>query len=195
MMPIYTLLNISNHYADDDARSMTPSRNTRRYTLRSVPSSPGRSFFPLCLDIVVLKQLRPDIMLPMGGMYIFGAILYAARSVLHNTYSFSLNLFFYSKFRFFCFTFLLNFNFYFSLLDGASLFYLYLFVNFYFSILTFLLTFNVTFLFQIFTFLWGQVSVLQCSATFFYFHFSLLLPHSENHLPAQVSRMSLPWQL
>ena len=30
---------------------------------------------------------------------------------------------------------------------------------------------------------------------FFYFHFSLLLPHSENHLPAQVSRMSLPWQL
>ena len=104
-------------------------------------------------------------MLPMGGMYIFGAILYAARSVLHNTYSFSLNLFFYSKFRFFCFTFLLNFNFYFSLLDGASLFYLYLFVNFYFSILTFLLTFNVTFLFQIFTFLWGQVSVLQCSAT------------------------------
>ena len=104
-------------------------------------------------------------MLPMGGMYIFGAILYAARSVLHNTYSFSLNLFFYSKFRFFCYTFLLNFNFYFSLLDGASLFYLYLFVNFYFSILTFLLTFNVTFLFQIFTFLWGQVSVLQCSAT------------------------------
>ena len=30
--------------ADADARSMTPSRNTRSYTLRSVPSSPGRSF-------------------------------------------------------------------------------------------------------------------------------------------------------
>ena len=32
-------------YADVDARSMTPSRITRSYTLRSVPSSPGRSFF------------------------------------------------------------------------------------------------------------------------------------------------------
>ena len=30
--------------ADADAGSMTPSRNTRRYTLRSVQSSPGRSF-------------------------------------------------------------------------------------------------------------------------------------------------------
>ena len=29
---------------DVDARSMTPSRNTRSYTLRSVPLSPGRSF-------------------------------------------------------------------------------------------------------------------------------------------------------
>ena len=34
-----------NLYADVDARSMTPSRITRSYTLRSVPSSPGRSFF------------------------------------------------------------------------------------------------------------------------------------------------------
>ena len=34
-----------NLYADVDARSMTPSRNARSYTLRSVPSSPGRSFF------------------------------------------------------------------------------------------------------------------------------------------------------
>ena len=34
-----------NLYADVDARSMTPSRNTRSYTIRSVPSSPGRSFF------------------------------------------------------------------------------------------------------------------------------------------------------
>ena len=37
------LLNISNLYADAEARSMTPSRNTRSYTLRSVPSFPGRS--------------------------------------------------------------------------------------------------------------------------------------------------------
>ena len=35
--------------ADADAGSMTPSRNTRRYTLRSVPSSPGRSFLSLSL--------------------------------------------------------------------------------------------------------------------------------------------------
>ena len=33
-----------NIYADVDAISLTPSRNTRSYTLRSVPSSPGRSF-------------------------------------------------------------------------------------------------------------------------------------------------------
>ena len=33
-----------NLHADVDARTMTPSRNTRSYTLRSVPSSPGRSF-------------------------------------------------------------------------------------------------------------------------------------------------------
>ena len=46
-MPICTLLNISNLYADDDATSMTTSRNTRSYTLRSVPSSPGRSFLKL----------------------------------------------------------------------------------------------------------------------------------------------------
>ena len=42
---IYT----SNLYADADARSMTPSRNTRSYTLRSVPSSPGQSFFNILL--------------------------------------------------------------------------------------------------------------------------------------------------
>ena len=40
----YILLNMFNLYADVDARSMTPSRNRRSYTLRSVPSSPGRSF-------------------------------------------------------------------------------------------------------------------------------------------------------
>ena len=34
MMPIHILLNISNLYADADARSMTPSRNTRSYTLQ-----------------------------------------------------------------------------------------------------------------------------------------------------------------
>ena len=38
-------MNIFNIYADVDAISMTPSRNTRSYTLRSIPSSPGRSFF------------------------------------------------------------------------------------------------------------------------------------------------------
>ena len=37
-------MNIFNIYADVDAISMTPSRNTRSYTLRSVPSSPWRSF-------------------------------------------------------------------------------------------------------------------------------------------------------
>ena len=41
----YILLNMFNLYADVDAKSMTPSRNTRSYTLQSVPSSPGRSFF------------------------------------------------------------------------------------------------------------------------------------------------------
>ena len=41
---------------DSDADALTPSSNTRSYTLRSVPSSPGRSFFILhfplgrCLD-------------------------------------------------------------------------------------------------------------------------------------------------
>ena len=34
----YILLNMFNLYADVDARSMTPSTNTRSYTLRSVPS-------------------------------------------------------------------------------------------------------------------------------------------------------------
>ena len=38
-------MNIFNIYADVDARSMTASRNTRSSTLRSVPSTSGRSFF------------------------------------------------------------------------------------------------------------------------------------------------------
>ena len=40
------LLNIytNNLFADVDARSMTPSRNTRSCILRSIPLSPGRSF-------------------------------------------------------------------------------------------------------------------------------------------------------
>ena len=41
---MYTLLNMSNLYADTDARSMTPSREISSYTLRSVPSSPEWSF-------------------------------------------------------------------------------------------------------------------------------------------------------
>ena len=44
MMIIYTVERFNIH-ADVDAIYMTPSRNTRSYTLRSVPSSPGRSFF------------------------------------------------------------------------------------------------------------------------------------------------------
>ena len=49
------LLNIINIYADVDAISMTPSRNTRSYTLRSVPSSPWWSFFyVLCSMVYVL---------------------------------------------------------------------------------------------------------------------------------------------
>ena len=52
------LLNIINIYADVDAISMTPSRNTRSYTLRSVPSSPGRSiFYVLCSMFYVLCSM------------------------------------------------------------------------------------------------------------------------------------------
>ena len=50
----YILLNISNLYADPDARSMNLSRITRRNT-RSVLSSPGRSlFYVLCSTFYVL---------------------------------------------------------------------------------------------------------------------------------------------
>ena len=49
--------NMFNLYADVDARSMTPSRNTRSYTLRSVPSSPGRSFFSSCLRSLMMLHL------------------------------------------------------------------------------------------------------------------------------------------
>ena len=45
MMPNIMKCQISLN-ADADAGSMTPSRNERRYTLRSKQSSPGRSFFP-----------------------------------------------------------------------------------------------------------------------------------------------------
>ena len=40
--------NVKCHEMSNDVGSMTPSRNTRRYTLRSVPSSPGRSFLVDC---------------------------------------------------------------------------------------------------------------------------------------------------
>ena len=43
-----------NIYADVDAISMTPSRNTRSYTLRSVPSSPGRSFLIFGITMISL---------------------------------------------------------------------------------------------------------------------------------------------
>ena len=54
------LLNILNIYADVDAISMAPSRNTRSYTLRSVPSSPGRSFL-----------LKPDSFVTLPNNLIF----------------------------------------------------------------------------------------------------------------------------
>ena len=50
---IYILLNISNLYADTDARSMIPSRKTRSYTVRSVPSFPGRSFIVIGKTVTV----------------------------------------------------------------------------------------------------------------------------------------------
>ena len=51
-------MNIINIYADVDAISLTPSRNTRSYTLRSVPSSPGRSFLiEFHSDLLLLHPL------------------------------------------------------------------------------------------------------------------------------------------
>ena len=60
MLPIHILLNIHNLYADadGDARSMTQSKNTRSYTLRSVPSSPGRSLFQIAPWAVARVDLR-----------------------------------------------------------------------------------------------------------------------------------------
>ena len=54
------LLNIINIYADVDAISMTPSRNTRSYTLRSVPSSPGRSFFKNKVHVKIHLAVTPE---------------------------------------------------------------------------------------------------------------------------------------
>ena len=42
------------------ARSMTPSRNTRSYTLRTVPSSPGRSFLTKWAKWNVFGNKRKD---------------------------------------------------------------------------------------------------------------------------------------
>ena len=42
-----------NLYADVDARSMIPSRNTRSFILRSVPSSHGRSFLQLIIFLTI----------------------------------------------------------------------------------------------------------------------------------------------
>ena len=46
--------------ADADADAVTPSRNTRSYTLRSVPSSPGRSFFDGILSVVyfIIRSIK-----------------------------------------------------------------------------------------------------------------------------------------
>ena len=60
MMTIYILLNIctNNLFADADAKSMTPSRNTRSYILWSVPSSPGRSFLTSEKSATYMFQTR-----------------------------------------------------------------------------------------------------------------------------------------
>ena len=56
-------MNIFNIYADVDAISMTPSRNTRSFTLRSVPSSPGRSFLMSIYADWCLLTLIDDFMM------------------------------------------------------------------------------------------------------------------------------------
>ena len=55
-----------NLYADVDARSLSPSKNTRSYTLRSVPSSPGRSFFIFIVQTDLCNSY----------LYIFKAMLF-----------------------------------------------------------------------------------------------------------------------
>ena len=72
-----TLLNISNLYADADDRSITPSRNTRSYTHRSIPSSPGRSFF--CgYSLVMHNQKR---VCPLWGGVRKKAFLYSFNQI------------------------------------------------------------------------------------------------------------------
>ena len=58
--------------ADVDARSMTTSRNTRSYTLRSVPSSPGREF--LRVDVFhnfnyIVPPLQPNSRFSLQFLY------------------------------------------------------------------------------------------------------------------------------
>ena len=55
---------------NDDAWSMTPSRNSRRYTLRSVQSSPGRSFFIWQLGLSVLMS-SPHIATVIGKYFLY----------------------------------------------------------------------------------------------------------------------------
>ena len=68
-------MNIFDIYADVDAISMTPGRNTRSYTLRSVPSSPGRSFLSLLLSLLnapynsTLQVIRLHLLAPSGALF------------------------------------------------------------------------------------------------------------------------------
>ena len=90
-------MNTFNIYADVHARSMTQSRNTRSYTLRSVPSSPGRSFLYLKITptfgIWQFNSIQTTtnwdwnhIIIYSFGQNIFNPIL--ASSFLHNFYKF-----------------------------------------------------------------------------------------------------------
>ena len=68
-------MNIFNIYADVDAISMTPSSNTRSYTLRSVPSSPGRSFFRKDGKWISFSYLDNGFFIFISNLYCIGLIL------------------------------------------------------------------------------------------------------------------------
>ena len=56
-------------YNDADADAVTPSSNTRSYTLWSIPSSPRRSFLEGSL-VLQAKHLREDGLLPWPEVFI-----------------------------------------------------------------------------------------------------------------------------
>ena len=53
-------------YADTDAHTVTPSSNTRSYTRRSVPSSPGWSFFYFRVDHLYISNAKQERNMPGG---------------------------------------------------------------------------------------------------------------------------------